>query len=135
MNHNPILINNIGLSFPQKTCFLNFSTQINSGMRIGIIGRNGSGKSNLLKIIQGQIDPSEGKIKIPKNIVFGYLPQFINEFSDKSGSERFNKALNQVLAINPNILLLDEPSNHLDISNRQSLLRVINSYKFNYCFA
>jgi ATPase subunit of ABC transporter with duplicated ATPase domains len=128
MNHNPILINNIGLSFPQKTCFLNFSTQINSRMRIGIIGRNGSGKSNLLKIIQGQIDPSEGEIKIPKNIVFGYLPQFINKFFDESGSERFNKALNQALAINPSILLLDEPSNHLDINNRQSLLHIINSY-------
>lgn len=96
-------------------------------MRIAIIGKNGSGKSNLLKIIQGQIDPSEGNIKTPENVVFGYLPQLITEFSE-SGAERFNKTLSQVLAINPNILLLDEPTNHLDSGNRQSLLRMINKY-------
>ncbi|MEI6188404.1 MAG: ATP-binding cassette domain-containing protein [Alphaproteobacteria bacterium] len=96
-------------------------------MRIAIIGKNGSGKSNLLKIIQGQIDPSEGNIKTPENVVFGYLPQLITEFSE-SGAERFNKTLSQVLAINPNILLLDEPTNHLDSGNRQSLLRMISKY-------
>ena len=128
MSHNPILINNIGLSFSHKTCFLGFSTQIQAGMRIAIIGKNGSGKSSLLKIIQVQLEPSEGDIKIPKNIVFGYLPQLITEFSDKSGAERFNQALSQVLALNPNVLLLDELTNHLDISNRQSLLRMLRNY-------
>ncbi len=128
MSHNPILINNIGLSFSHKTCFLDFSTQIQAGMRIAIIGKNGSGKSSLLKIIQGQLDPSEGSIKVPVNIVFGYLPQLITEFSNKSGAERFNQTLTKALAFNPNILLLDEPTNHLDSSNRQLLLRKLREY-------
>jgi ATPase subunit of ABC transporter with duplicated ATPase domains len=128
MSHNPILINNIGLSFSHKTCFLDFSTQIQAGMRIAIIGKNGSGKSSLLKIIQGQLDPSEGSVKVPGNVVFGYLPQLITDFSDKSGAERFKQALINELAFNPNILLLDEPTNHLDSSNRQLLLRTLREY-------
>jgi ATPase subunit of ABC transporter with duplicated ATPase domains len=128
MIHNPISIHSLGLYFPHKTCFSEFSAEIHYGQRIAIIGRNGSGKSSLLKIIQGIQEPSEGNIHIPKDVGFGYLPQLINEFNDKSGAEKFNKALSHVLSQNPDILLLDEPTNHLDISNRKSLLGMINRF-------
>jgi ABC-type cobalamin/Fe3+-siderophores transport system ATPase subunit len=50
--HNPIILNNITLSYPQKTCFTNFSAKICYGEYIVIIGQNGCGKSQLLKIIR-----------------------------------------------------------------------------------
>lgn len=129
--HKPIQFNNVSLEFTHKTCFNNFTAQINSGERIAIIGRNGSGKSALLKMLQGFIIPTDGELKIPKEIIIGYVPQIIEaeqQFVILSGGQRFNKALTEALSIDPHILLLDEPTNHLDSNNRKSLLRMLNSY-------
>ena len=49
MIHKPIQIKNLQLSFPHKTCFDDFTVQIPYGSRIAIIGRNGCGKTALLK--------------------------------------------------------------------------------------
>ncbi|MDR2158147.1 MAG: ATP-binding cassette domain-containing protein, partial [Holosporaceae bacterium] len=117
--HNPIQIQNFSLSFPHKTCFENFSTQILFGNRIGIIGRNGVGKSLLLKMLAE---------KFPK-ISVCYVPQIINDFDSLSGGERFNKSLSSALGQNPSMLLLDEPTNHLDSSNRKSLTRMLEGYR------
>jgi ATPase subunit of ABC transporter with duplicated ATPase domains len=53
-----IQIIDLELLFPDKVCFKNFSTQIPYGSRIAIIGRNGKGKSTLMKIIARQLQPS-----------------------------------------------------------------------------
>ncbi len=123
-----IQIHELGISFAHKTCFENFSTQVNYGDRIAIIGQNGSGKSTLIKILQNQLEPSSGKIQISKDVIFGYVPQVIYEFESLSGGQRLNQALTKALSVNPNILLLDEPTNHLDYSNRKSLMRMLNNY-------
>jgi len=98
-------------------------------MRIGIIGCNGSGKSILIKILQGLSEPSEGDVEIPPNASFGYVPQTIKEFEDLSGGQRLNKVLTRALASHPNILVLDEPTNHLDVYNRHSLLRLLHKFQ------
>ncbi|MDR2781096.1 MAG: ATP-binding cassette domain-containing protein [Holosporaceae bacterium] len=116
--HDPIYIKDFSLSFPHKTCFENFSAQISFGDRIGIIGRNGSGKSSLLKMIFEQ-NPG---------IAIARVPQIVEDFSSLSGGERFNKALSRALSKNPSILLLDEPTNHLDLHNRKSLMRMLEGY-------
>jgi len=118
MIHAPIQIKNLTLSFPHKTCFEDFSCTINPGDRIAIIGRNGNGKSSLLKLLQEQI----------QNINFGFVPQIIEEFAASSGGERFNKALNKALLNSPSLLILDEPTNHLDASNRDLLMRMLEAY-------
>ncbi len=128
MIHRPIVLQNISLDFPSKTCFRNLSAQIQCGQRIAIIGRNGSGKSTLLKIIQHLYDPTEGTIHIPSDVAFGFVPQIIQEYNTLSGGERFNKAFTQALATNPNVLCLDEPTNHLDASNKQSLIQALNKF-------
>lgn len=128
MIHKPIVLTNIGLSFPHKTCFEDFSAQIHYGNKITIIGRNGIGKSTLLKIILGLSEASNGHINIPKDVTFGYVPQIINDKSDLSGRQRFNAMLTSELAKNPNVLVLDEPTNHLDIKNRKSLMRMLQSF-------
>lgn len=119
MMHKPIQIKDLDLSFPHKTCFENFSCQIPYGSRIAIIGRNGSGKSSLLKMIPAICD---------EDIVVGYVPQVIVDHTDLSGGQRLNKAVTEALSLEPNVLLLDEPTNHLDHRNRKSLMRMLQNY-------
>ncbi|MCE2716654.1 MAG: ABC-F family ATP-binding cassette domain-containing protein [Pseudomonadota bacterium] len=124
-----IQIQNLGIFFPHKTCFENFSTDVHTSSRIAIIGQNGSGKSTLLKILLGDMEPSSGIIRITPNTRVGYVPQVIDEFKSLSGGQRFNAALTQVLSQQPDILLLDEPTNHLDFKNRQSLMHMLRQYQ------
>ncbi len=129
MIHSSMVLQNVGLHFPHKICFEGLTTQITYGSRIAIIGRNGSGKSTLLKMLQGLVEPSDGTIKVPDNIIFGYVPQIVEDFDNISGGQRFNKALSSVLALDPNVLLLDEPTNHLDAGNRRSLMRMLRNFQ------
>ncbi|MBM4210957.1 MAG: ABC-F family ATP-binding cassette domain-containing protein [Gammaproteobacteria bacterium] len=117
--HKPIQIKDLDLSFPHKTCFENFSCQIPYGSRIAIIGRNGSGKSILLKMIASLFG---------EDAVVGYVPQVIVDHTDMSGGQRLNKAVTEALSLEPNVLLLDEPTNHLDTRNRKSLMRMLQNY-------
>ena len=126
--HKPIQFKSLSLSFPHKMCFTDFSGQISYGSRIAMIGRNGSGKSTLLQWLAGLTNPSEGDIMLPEGCTVGYVPQIIDAFEEKSGGQRFNKALTDVLALNPNVLMLDEPSNHLDSNNRRSLIRMLRVF-------
>jgi ATPase subunit of ABC transporter with duplicated ATPase domains len=128
MMHKPIQLKELSLSFPHKTCFDHFNAQIHYGNRIAIIGRNGSGKSTLLQILMGAIEGVTGDVFIPKDVIFGYVPQIITDFDALSGGQRLHKALTQALSADPNVLLLDEPTNHLDRHNRQSLLRLLRHY-------
>ncbi|MDD5022235.1 MAG: ATP-binding cassette domain-containing protein [Endomicrobiaceae bacterium] len=127
--HKPISLINIGLFYQNKVCFENFSAQILYGNRIVIMGNNGSGKSSLINILQSNIAPTSGNIIIPKDIVFGYVPQIPKEYDSLSGGQKFNKSLSHALSLHPDILLLDEPTNHLDINNRKSLIKFLNSFK------
>lgn len=88
--HKPILINNLKLSFLQKSCFANFNAQIRFGSRIAI-GNNGSGKSTLLKILQGKQEFWHGEVIIPSDVIFAYVPQVIEDFNSLSGGERLQK--------------------------------------------
>ncbi len=126
--HKPIQFQNVSLAFPQKVCFEGFSAQVACGSRIAIIGRNGAGKSMLLKLLLGVSEASQGGIRVPEDVIIGYVPQVVEEFVSLSGGQRFNKALTDALALSPNVLLLDEPTNHLDLGNRKSLMRMLRSY-------
>ncbi len=126
--HQPIFIKDLGLSFAHKPCFESFSTTIYPGGRIGIVGRNGSGKSSLLKLIQGILPPSSGEVLHPPNLGIGYVEQTIADFNDLSGGERLNKRLSEALAMSPDLLLLDEPTNHLDKANRKSLIAMLKHF-------
>ena len=65
----------ISLQFNGKYLFRDVSFRINSGDKISLVGANGTGKSSLLKIINGELQPENGKIQKQKGITIGYLPQ------------------------------------------------------------
>ena len=126
--HQPIFINNLSLSFTEKCCFKDFSAQIPPNSRIAVIGRNGSGKSSLLKILRGALQPSEGNVFIPESLDMGYVEQAIAPHEKLSGGEWFNKELTKALTGSPDMLILDEPTNHLDQHNHKALIRMLKNF-------
>lgn len=65
----------ISHSFPTKTVFNSVTVGINEGDRIGVVGRNGDGKSTLLKILTKQLQPDEGRVTWRGGLDVGFLRQ------------------------------------------------------------
>ena len=153
-------LHKISKSYPDKPILDKFEYVFLKGERIGIIGKNGTGKSTFLNLITGTDQPDAGKVVVGDTIKFGYYTQkgivikpgqkvieVIREFGDfiplakgrqisaqqllerflfdrkkqydfvdkLSGGERKRLYLCTVLIQNPNFLILDEPTNDLDI--------------------
>jgi ATP-binding cassette subfamily F protein 3 len=79
-----INLENVGLFLPQGFLYQGVSFQINKGDRIGLVGKNGAGKSTMLRMICQHQAPSEGKIHFQKDIKVGVLTQDIKIDSTKS---------------------------------------------------
>lgn len=151
---------NVSLSFGEKVILNKFDYTFKKGERIGIIGKNGTGKSTFLNVLTSKIKPDGGKVVIGETVKFGYYTQsgihskkgqkvidVIKEFGEfipltkgrqisaaqllerflfdrkkqydyvekLSGGELKRLYLCTVLIQNPNFLILDEPTNDLDI--------------------
>ncbi|MGB6327373.1 MAG: ABC-F family ATP-binding cassette domain-containing protein [Halarcobacter sp.] len=89
-----IQLSNISKHFGEKELFSNLDFRMNSGDKIGLVGRNGSGKSTLFKMILGEDTPDEGEISIPKNYKIGALKQHL-EFSEKTLRDETALALSE----------------------------------------
>ena len=87
-----IQLTNITKNFASQELFNNLSFKLNSGNRVGLVGRNGSGKSTLFKIIMGEESPDSGDVIIPKNYKIGTLKQHL-EFSEPTLREEAALAL------------------------------------------
>ncbi len=175
-----VLINfvNVNKSFKKKNGFINilndFSFKLMRGEKIGIIGRNGIGKSTFLNLASHKMQPDSGNIKIRKKLNFsffdqtgeqfednktikknlipsggdyidvgnkkmhicGYLKNFLFEPKDVdrnlislSGGERNRLLLAKILAKPNEILILDEPTNDLDIETIDLLIDFLNMHK------
>lgn len=159
-------LHHISKSFDERLLIDKFDYVFKRGERIGIIGKNGTGKSTFVNMITGSLPPDSGKIVIGDTIKFGYYSQsgiqinpgqkvieVIREFGDYiplakgrtisagqllerflfdrkkqydyvdklSGGELKRLFLCTVLIQNPNFLILDEPTNDLDIVTLQVL--------------
>ena len=167
-------LKNIKKSYDDLVILEGFDYTFKKGERIGILGKNGVGKSTFLNIITGKEIPDSGKINIGETINYGYFTQGglavdesrrviqvlkdIAEFivmSDKrkvsasqllehfmftpemqftevkrlSGGERRRLHLLTVLMKNPNFLILDEPTNDLDLLTLTKLEEFLLQYK------
>ena len=147
---------------------LNFS--VNKGDRICVIGKNGKGKTTLLKLIAGLLSPSAGKFTYNPNVVKGFFEQTniqtlvdsntvedeilythpetdrplarnicgammfsgndaLKKISVLSGGEKSRVMLGKLLVTPVNLLLLDEPSNHLDMESCDAMLAAIDNFE------
>ena len=77
-----IQILNIEKSFGEQLLYDNITFNINSREKIGLVGRNGHGKTTLFHLILGNIRPDSGTVSIPKGYRIGYLEQHINFTQD-----------------------------------------------------
>jgi ATP-binding cassette subfamily F protein uup len=158
--------------FGERTIVKDFSLRIQRGDRIGVVGANGTGKTTLLKLLTGDIEPDEGKVTRAKTLtgimidqqrrlldpdksvrdvladggdwievrgskkhVQGYLKEFLFEptlvdarIGSLSGGERSRLLLAREFARASNLLVLDEPTNDLDLETLDLLQEVIADY-------
>ena len=70
-----ISVNAVTVSFGGYNLFDNISFLINPKDRIGLAGKNGAGKSTMLKLLAGEQNPTKGEVAVPRDIKIGYLPQ------------------------------------------------------------
>lgn len=70
-----ISVNNLTIEFTSQVLFDNINYVINPKDKIALVGKNGAGKSTMLKIIAGLQKPTSGSVAIPADVTIGYLPQ------------------------------------------------------------
>lgn len=94
-----ISVENLTVEFSAKALFDRVSYVINKRDRIALVGKNGAGKSTMLKIIAGLQEPTGGKVAIPKDVTIGYLPQHMIHNDDTTVKDEASKAFNRILEL------------------------------------
>ena len=87
-----ISIENLAVEFSARPLFHDVSFVINDRDRIALVGKNGAGKSTMLKILCGQQKPTSGTVAIPNDTTIGYLPQVMKLADDTTVIEEARKA-------------------------------------------
>ena len=162
-------IKEVGKAFGQKRIFSDFTFTLERGQKIALVGRNGEGKTTMARMLIGELEATEGTIKIGANVNIGYYAQnqddlmdgeftvfdtldrvavgdirtrlrdilgaflFRGEDIDKkvkvlSGGERSRLAMARLMLEPYNLLVLDEPTNHMDMRSKDILKRAIQKY-------
>ncbi|HEX9253511.1 MAG TPA: ABC-F family ATP-binding cassette domain-containing protein [Ignavibacteriaceae bacterium] len=92
-------LSNVSLQFGGKYLFKDVNYKISSGDKISLVGANGTGKSSLLKIISGSLQPESGEILKQKRISIGYLPQDHVTHIGKTLLEEASSALTDIIEL------------------------------------
>jgi ATP-binding cassette subfamily F protein 3 len=92
-----ISVDAVSVEFNGSPLFSNISFNINENDRIALMGKNGAGKSTMLKVIAGVSKPTRGKVSAPKDAVIAYLPQHLLMDDNCTVFEEASKAFSKVL--------------------------------------
>jgi len=164
-----LLVNNLSKQFGDQVLFEGLNFSINANERLGLVGRNGHGKTTLFKMLAGVESIDEGEISIAKDYKVGYLRQNIEFTKDKvleesctalpkdepegqwrvekilsglgflesdfdrspfefSGGYQMRINLAKALVAQPDLLMLDEPTNFLDIVSIRWLVQFLKKW-------
>lgn len=162
-------IKGVGKAFGEKRIFSGAEFTIERGQKIALVGRNGEGKTTFARMLIGELEQSEGEIKLGANVNIGYYAQnqddlmdgeftvfdtldrvavgdvrtrlrdilgaflFRGEDIDKkvkvlSGGERSRLAMARLMLEPYNLLVLDEPTNHMDMRSKDILKSALQKY-------
>lgn len=103
-------IHNLTVSFSGENLFEGITFRLNAGDRVGLIGKNGAGKSTMLKVLSGEIAPDGGSIATEKNLRIGFLKQDLDFESGKTVLEESYQAFTEIKSIESQ---LDKINNEL----------------------
>ncbi|KAB1068099.1 ABC-F family ATP-binding cassette domain-containing protein [Tamlana haliotis] len=91
-----ISVDNLAVEFSGHTLFSDVSFTINSNDKIALMGKNGAGKSTMMKIIAGVQNPTKGHVRFPKDAVIAYLPQHLLTEDNATVFDEASKAFSHV---------------------------------------
>ncbi len=102
-----ISVESLKVEFGVKPLFSDVSFVINSRDKIALVGKNGAGKSTMLKILCGKQHPTSGVVAIPHGQTIGYLPQVMILQDDTSVREETKKAFSDITALQDRVSCLE----------------------------
>ena len=108
-------LKDVTLAFGGPAVLDRVSLSVSRGLRAALTGRNGEGKSTLLKVIAGLREPDAGEIVRAPGLKVAYVDQEVGAEDGASGGQIRRRRLEEAILSQPDLLLLDEPTNHLDV--------------------
>lgn len=173
LSNKVVEFTNVSISYGNNVILKDFSFLMNPGMKIGLIGKNGTGKTTFLKMLTGELPPTSGTIEKASNLEFNYIDQerlklnesntvydeigggydfvqlgenkvtiwtYLKRFlfedariksriSDLSGGEKGRLIIAKILKNGGNFLILDEPTNDLDLQTLRILEEALIAFK------
>ena len=168
-----VKLKNVSFSYNNNLLFRDFSFSFPPGSRIGVVGKNGTGKTTLLKVVIGSLQPTSGSVEIASNVKFNYVDQerikldetksvydeigegrdfvklgdeklsiwsYLSRFlfdddriktkiSQLSGGEKGRLLLAKILKNGGNFIVIDEPTNDLDLQTLRLLEEALIGFK------
>jgi len=121
-----ISVNQLTVQFGGFNLFKDISFLINPKDRIGLVGKNGAGKSTMLKILCGMNPPSSGEVVIPDDARIGYLPQQMVHQDGKTVLEEARTAFAEILDVDKRIHQINHALNQRDDYESQEYLNLIH---------
>jgi len=103
-----ISVDALAVEFNGETLFANVSFAINENDKIALMGKNGAGKSTMMKIIAGEQKPTSGNVRCPKEAVIAYLPQHLLTDDNCTVFEETAKAFRHIFAMRDEIDFLNK---------------------------
>ena len=123
-----IAISNISIQYGGRFLFDNLSFTITNRDRIGLVGKNGAGKSTMLKILMGIIKPENGKVAMDNHTSIGYLPQEIKSDSTKTIYEEAAVAFEEIKHLEEEIEQIGEEITNRTDYESDSYMNLLEEY-------
>lgn len=103
-----ISVNNISIYFGGQELFDTVSYMINKGDRIGLVGKNGAGKSTMLKVLAGDLPPNEGALSSPNNTTIGFLRQDLEFEEGRTVRAEAQLAFQEIKALETELSIVNQ---------------------------